>query len=88
MTRTGNTDAANALTTNSVFRFCVVISWSGSNKEDRKNARVVIRYIMAVCREVKLARCLSSGNGTTTDEAQTSRLYEAPRNKVINRNTL
>lgn len=88
MTITGNTEAANALTTSSLFRFCVVIPWSGSNKEDRKNARVVIRYIMAVCSEVKLARCSSSGYWTATDDAQTSRLYEAPRNKVINRNTL
>lgn len=88
MTITGNPDAANALTTNSLFRFCVVIPWSGSNKEDRKNARVVIRDIIAACSEEKLARCSFSGYWIATDEAETSRLYEAPRNKVINRTVL
>ena len=60
-TMTGNPHAANALTTNSRFRFCVVNPWSGSNKDDRKKAKVVIRNIMAVCSEEKLARCSSSG---------------------------
>ena len=61
MTIMGNPDAANALTTNSLLKFCVVIAWLGSNKEDRKNARVVIRYIIAVWSEEKPARCSSSG---------------------------
>lgn len=88
MTITGNPAAANVLTANSLFRFCVVIPWSGSNKEDKKNARVVIRDIIAACSEEKLARCSFSGYWTATEEAETSRLYEAPRNKIINRNAL
>lgn len=71
MTMMGKPDAANALTANSLFRFCVVIPWSGSNKEDRKNARVVIRDIIAVCNEEKLARRSSSGYWRATDEAET-----------------
>lgn len=58
---TGYPDAVNALINSSRFTFSVVTPCSGSNKEDKKNARVVIRYIIAVCNEVKLARCSSSG---------------------------
>ena len=88
MTIRGNPVAANAHTTSNRSKFCVVMPWSGSNKDDKKNAKVVIRDIIAVCNEEKLARCSSAGYWIVTEDDETSRLYEAPRNKVIKRTAL
>jgi len=85
MTIRGKPVAANAQTTSNRSKFSVVIPLSGSNKDDKKNARVVIRDIIAACNEEKLARCSSAGYWSVTEDDETSRLYEAPRNKVITR---
>ena len=55
------------------------------DKDDKKNAIVVIRDIIAACNEEKLARCSSAGYWIVTEDDETNRLYEAPRNKIINR---
>lgn len=62
MTIIGVPDAVIAHTANSVSIFCSAMRWSGNKKADRKNAAVVIRYIMDVCNEENPARCLLSGN--------------------------
>ena len=62
ITMIGNPNAEMALTVSNVFIFCCVMSYPGNKKEDKKNAIVVIKYIIDVCNDMNPARCLLSGN--------------------------
>jgi len=62
ITTMGNPDADIAQTPSNVFIFCGAMACPGNRKADRKNATVVIRYIIDDCNEENPARCLSSGN--------------------------
>lgn len=58
----GDPDAEIAHSASNLSIFWSAMRWSGNRKADRKNAAVVISYIMDVCNEENPARWLLSGN--------------------------